>query len=117
MTAVPDKQMSQTNPGPVARTLARAARIMFVARVLRGLLVWLVYSAGLWLLLFWLDNLLHLPAGLRLACLMACAVFMGLQFWRMVLRRLRRVPVSAVALHLEERFEVGENLLVNALDF
>jgi len=90
---------------------------MFVARVLRGLLVWLVYSAGLWLLLFWLDNLLHLPAGLRLACLMACAVFMGLQFWRMVLRRLRRVPVSAVALHLEERFEVGENLLVNALDF
>jgi len=90
---------------------------MALAQCLRGLLIWLVCSSGLWLVLFWLDNLLHLPAGLRLACLLACVSFMGTQFWRRVLCRVCAIPVDKVALELEERFAVGENLLINALDF
>jgi hypothetical protein len=117
VTSAQDKQIPRAKRGPVARTLTKAARIMRIAQVLQGCLVWLLCSTGIWLLLFWLDNLLHLPAGLRLACLMACLPFMGLQFRRTVWQRLRAVPVSAVALHLEERFDVKENLLINALDF
>ena len=62
------------------------------SRLLRGLLIWLTVSLGLWLILLAADNLLHLPAGLRLAVSLGGLALMGFELWQLLLRPLNKEP-------------------------
>ncbi|MFB0525202.1 MAG: hypothetical protein ACETVZ_06640, partial [Phycisphaerae bacterium] len=73
---------------------------------------------GVWLALFLLDNILHLPPGLRLAIGLGVAVFMMFELWKNLLSPVLQLGgLEATALFLERRYNVPENLLVNALYF
>src|SRR4051812_47300935 len=65
----------------VRRDLGRVARRMRLARLAAGACTWLA-SVGLLLLgLFLADNLLHLPAALRLVATVAALAVGGYEFW------------------------------------
>jgi hypothetical protein len=51
----------------IRELMLKLQKLMLTSQLLRGLLIWLVITLGLWLVLFTADNLLHLPEGLRLA--------------------------------------------------
>jgi len=83
---------------------------MLTSRLLRGLLIWLTVSLGLWLILLAADNLLHLPAGLRLAISLGGLGLMGFELWQLLLRPLiRRDRLESVTLFMEEKFAIPEN--------
>ena len=93
------------------------ARLKWSALLL-GLCWWLAVCLGLWLALFMFDGLLGLPAGLRLPLAVGGAVFSGLHLYRRVLRLAwRRQTPERTALMLERRYGIGENLLINAVQF
>ena len=93
------------------------ARLKWSALLL-GICWWLAVCLGLWLALFAFDGLLGLPAGLRLPLALGGAVFSGLHFYRKVLRPAwRRQTPERTALMLERRYGIGENLLINAVQF
>ena len=99
-------------------TVASAGRRLKWSAVLNGLCWWLAVCLGLWLGLFALDNLLSLPAGLRLPLAVGGVVFTGLHFFRRVLRvALRRQTPERTAVLLEQRYGIRENLLINGLQF
>ena len=108
----------RTKSGAVAKTVARAQRALRATGLLLGLLVWLALSLGMWLSLFYLDNLVHLPSGLRLALSLAAAGVMLVTLWKfLVMPLLRRYEQERIALYLEQKFAVPENFLINALQF
>ena len=75
--------LTQSN---LSLTVASAGRRLKWSAVLHGLCWWLAVCLGLWLGLLALDNLLSLPAGLRLPLALGGAGFTGLHFFRRVLR-------------------------------
>ncbi|MFO7536108.1 MAG: hypothetical protein R6X19_10595 [Kiritimatiellia bacterium] len=86
--------------------------------LLRGLAAILTVGLGVLLLLAVCDNLLRLPAGLRLAALVSLAAALGALFAHRLaapLRRRRRH--EAVAVELEKRFGINQNRLINAWQF
>jgi hypothetical protein len=86
------------------------------AGVLAGVLVWLIACLGMWLALFLLDNLVHLPAGIRLASLAGGLTVMAVLLWRNVLRRPAQArSLDQMALAMEHKFGIGGNLLINAM--
>jgi len=102
----------------VHQLILRIRKLMLTSRLLRGLLIWLTVSLGLWLILLAADNLLHLPAGLRLAVSLGGLALMGFELWQLLLRpAILRDRLESVTLSLEERFEIPENMLINALCF
>ena len=73
---------------------------------------------GGWLGLFALDNLLHLPAGLRLALSIAgLAAMATLGFKRIFAPISHKDNAAKTALYLEQKYAVPENLLINSLQF
>jgi hypothetical protein len=83
-----------------------------------GLSWWVVTCLGLWLALFTCDNLVNLPAGLRLPLTLGAAAFSIYAFFKRVLAPLLRPQtVDGTALLLERRFGIEENLLINAVQF
>ena len=91
------------------------ARLKWSA-LLAALSRWIVICLGLWLGLFLADNLLGLPAGLRLPLALGGAGFSLVQLFRRVLRPAWRPQTpERTALLLEERYGIGENLLINAI--
>jgi len=93
------------------------ARLKWAALAL-GMCWWLAVCLGLWLGLFAFDGLLGLPAGLRLPLAIGGGVFSALHLYRRVLRPawVRQTP-ERTALMLERRYGIGENLLINAVQF
>ncbi len=102
----------------IVEQLQRHGRLLRRGRLARRGLRWLAATLGLWLLWFWLDNLLRLPAGMRLAML---AAGIGLPLWRAweeIVRPLcRGLRPERTARELEERCGIGDNALINACLF
>ena len=51
----------------VHELVGKVRRLMLTSTLVRGIVIWLVVLLGTALILFALDNFLHLPEGLRLA--------------------------------------------------
>jgi len=93
------------------------ARLKWSA-LLIGVCWWLAVCLGLWLALFVFDGMLGLPGGLRFPLALGGAVFTGIHFYRRVLvPAWRRQTPERTALMLERRYGIGENLLINAVQF
>ncbi len=102
----------------MGKTVARAQRALLATRMILGALVCMALSLGMWLSLFYLDNLVHLPSGLRLALSLAAAGVMLFTLWKfLAMPLLRRYERERIALFLEQKFAVPENFLINALQF
>ena len=102
----------------VHQLILKVRKLMLRSRLLRGLLIWLTVSLGLWLVLLTVDNLLHLPAGLRLAVSLGGLGLMGFEFWQLLLRPvIRSEKLESVTLFIEDRFSIPENMLINSLCF
>ena len=83
-----------------------------------GVSWWLAICLGVWLLLFVLDNLLHLPAGLRLPLAVGGAVLAGIGFVKKVFKvAAEKQRLERTAVILERKFNVGDNALINACQF
>jgi hypothetical protein len=105
-------------PNPVAATMRAAGARLKGSLLLVGLCSWLAVCLGLWLLLFIFDDLLSLPAGLRLPLALGGAAFSGVFLFQKVLRvAWRRQTPERTALMLEARYGVRDNLLINAVQF
>src|SRR4030042_6307820 len=79
-----------TTQGVVAAVVGKGRRIMIANRLIVGLLIWMVIILGMWLPLLLLDNVLHLPAGLRLALSLGAAVSIGWLLWTNVIQPVLR---------------------------
>ncbi|MEJ2701761.1 MAG: hypothetical protein P8Z79_04905 [Sedimentisphaerales bacterium] len=113
--------MKRTNiqaDGNIHELVVSLRKLMLTSRLVSGLVVWATVSLGTWFVLFLIDNLLHLPEGLRLAFALGGLGVMLFEFWQLLLRPLiRREKLEATTLFLERRFAVPENMLINALCF
>ncbi len=79
---------------------------------------WLAVGLGLWLALFVADNLLTLPAGIRLPLALGGAVVTAVGFVTRVARALASRPgLAHTAVALERRYGIRDNVLINACDF
>ncbi len=104
--------------GPVREIIAKGRQVMITGRLVLGLLVWVTVCLGMWLALFFLENLLHLPPGLRLAIVLCSAGLMIFELWKNLLSPiLQRQNLETTALLLERKYNVPENMLVNAMYF
>ncbi|HUU17916.1 MAG TPA: hypothetical protein VMW72_12250 [Sedimentisphaerales bacterium] len=103
---------------PVRETVARGRRIMMANRLVLGGLVWGTVCLGVWLALCFMDNLLHLPPGLRLAIVLGWVGLMIFEFWKNLLSPILQLEgLEGTALLLERKHNVPENMLINALCF
>jgi len=91
---------------------------MMANRLVLGGLVWATVCLGVWLVLCFMDNLLHFPPGLRLAIVLAWLGLMIFEFWKnLLLPILQLEGLEGTALLLERKHNVPENMLINALCF
>ncbi|MFB0555480.1 MAG: hypothetical protein ACETWQ_19415, partial [Phycisphaerae bacterium] len=103
---------------PVRETIGRGRRIMMANRLVLGGLVWGTVCLGVWLVLCFMDNLLHFPPGLRLALILSWAGLMVFEFWKNLLSPILQIEgLEGTALLLERKHNVPENMLINALCF
>ncbi len=102
----------------VRETIARGRRIMMANRFVLGGLVWGTVCFGVWLVLCFMDNLLHFPPGLRLAIVLGWVGLIIFEFWKNILIPLLQIEgLEGTALLLEREHNVPENMLINALCF
>lgn len=102
----------------IRSTVARAGTTIKMSTVFAGISWWLVICLGVWLALFLLDNLLSLPSGMRLPLGIGALALCLAAFARRVLRpAVRRQLLERTALALEDRYDVPDNLLINACQF
>jgi len=102
----------------VHELVGKVRRLMLTSNLVRGVVIWLVVLLGTSLVLFALDNFLHLPEGLRLALSIGGLALILFELWQLLLLPLiRRQRLEAVTLFLEDRFAIPENMLINALCF
>lgn len=102
----------------IAAVVGRARSNVYCSRLALGTVVWCITTGAIWLTLFALDNLFRLPGGLRfpLGIVAVLATIAGL--WRNVLRPLfERQSPAATALLLEQKYGIGQNVLINSLQF
>jgi hypothetical protein len=86
--------------------------------LLAGLCWWLAVCLGLWLALFVFDDVLSLPAGLRLPLTLGGAAFSAVYLFQKVLRpAFRKQTPEQTALMLEKQYGIRDNLLINAVQF
>ena len=103
---------------PVRETVVRGRWIMIANRLVLGGLVWTTVCLGVWLVLCFMDNLLHLPPGLRLALILGWVGLMIFEFWKNLLSPILQLEgLEGTALLLERKHNVPENMLINALCF
>jgi len=93
------------------------ARIRLSA-LLVGAAWWVVTCLGLWFVLFVLDNLLSLPAGLRLPLAVGGAVIAGFGFAKRIFAN-ATMPnrPERTAVMLEQRYKIDDNALINTYQF
>ncbi len=103
---------------PVRETVVRGRQIMMANRLVLGGLVWGTVCLGVWLVLCFMDNLLHFPPGLRLAIVLGWVGLMIFEFWKNLLSPILQLEgLEGTALLLERENNVPENMLINALCF
>jgi hypothetical protein len=103
---------------PLAGTMRAAGARLKWSLLLVGVCGWLAACLGTLLLLFIFDDLLSLPAGLRLPLALGAALFSGVLLFQKVLRvAWRRQTPEHTALMLEARYGIRDNLLINAVQF
>jgi len=91
---------------------------MMANRLVLGGLVWGTVCLGVWLVLCFMDNLLHFPPGLRLALVLGGMGLMIIEFWKNLLSPILQLEgLEGTALLLERKHNVPENMLINALCF
>jgi len=120
MDYVNDRQSARAplESDPVRQALSRGRRIMMANRLVLGGLVWATVCLGVWLVLCFMDNLLHFPPGLRLAIVLAWLGLLIFEFWKNLLSPILQLEgLEGTALFLERRHNVPENMLINALCF
>jgi len=111
-------QVNDQQNAPVRETIARGRRIMIANRLVLGGLVCGTVCLGVWLVLCFMDNLLHLPPGLRLAIVLGWAGLIIFEFWKNLLSPILQLEgLEGTALLLEREHNVPENMLINALCF
>lgn len=110
------KLRKSTVPAPaLTRHLCEMGLIIRRSRLTLGALGWGGTLLAIWLGLFWLDNLLHLPAGMRLPLAAVAGGWTLWDAWRRVLKPLlHRIPAERAARELEHRCGMRDNLLINA---
>ena len=102
----------------LAATMRAAGARLKWSLLLVGACWWLAVCLGVLLLLFVFDDLLSLPAGLRLPLALGGAVCSGVFLFQKVLRvAWRRQTPERTALILEARYGIRDNLLINAIQF
>ncbi len=98
--------------------LHRLGRRLRRMRLAWSFMRWLALTLGLWLLWFWLDNLLHLPSGIRLAMLAAGLAVPARLAWRGWLRpSCWRISPERTAREIERQCGIRDNTLINACCF
>ena len=96
-------------------TLIDATRTVKASATVSGALLWFVACFGSWILLCFFDNLLNLPAGIRLPLALAVACLTAAVLVVKVIRpALRRLPIERTALTLESAYRVRHNAIINA---
>ena len=111
-------QVNDQQNNSIRETVARGRRIMMANRLVLGGLVWGTVCLGVWLVLCFMDNLLHFPPGLRLAIVLGWAGLMIFEFWKNLLSPILQIEgLEGTALLLERKHNVPENMLINALCF
>ncbi len=86
--------------------------------LLFGVYWWLATCLGLWLALFIFDNLVNLPAGLRLPLAIGGAIFSAVAFVRKVcFPATSKQTLERTAIMLEKRYDIPDNLIINAIQF
>jgi len=111
-------RVSHQRNNSIRQTMLRTRKLLLASQLLWGLLILLTASFGMWLILFVVDNLLHLPAGLRLALSLGGVGLIIFEFWRLLLQPIiRREKLESTTLLLESKFSIPENMLINALCF
>ena len=111
-------QVNNQKNDPVRETVTRGRQIMMANRLVLGGLVWGTVCLGVWLVLCFLDNLLHFPPGLRLAIVLGWVGLMIFEFWKNLLSPILQIEgLEGTALLLERKHNVPENMLINALCF
>ncbi|MHC4633041.1 MAG: hypothetical protein ACYS9C_17485, partial [Planctomycetota bacterium] len=104
--------------GPVREIIVKGRQVMITSRLILGLLVWATVCLGMWLALFFLENFLHFPPGLRLAIVLCSAGLMIFELWKNLLSPILQLEaLETTALLLERKYNVPENMLVNAMYF
>jgi hypothetical protein len=102
----------------VRERIIKIRKVMLTSQLVQGFVVWLVIVLGMCLVLFTLDNLVHLPEGLRLALSTSGLGVMVFTAWHLWLSPMfRRRGLAAITLFLENRFAIPENMLINAVCF
>ncbi|MGA2175919.1 MAG: hypothetical protein ABSH38_13150 [Verrucomicrobiota bacterium] len=115
MKPVESMRQEQTN---LSSTLRAAGARLKGSLLLAGACGWLAVCLGAGLVLFLFDDLLSLPAGLRLPLALGGAFFSGVFLFQKVLRvAWRRQTPERTALMLEARYGIRDNLLINAIQF
>jgi len=101
--------------GPV---VGRANAAIFITTAILGGLIWFAIATSTWLALFILDNFLQLPAALRFPLSLAAAILTIWAFWKYVIVPIKnRRSNEQVALMLERRYDIKENVVINAIQF
>ena len=107
-----------TSESSLRTALRVAGRHLKLSAVFLNVSWWLATCLGVWLVLFILDNLLKLPAGLRLPLAIGGVALVGLGFLRRIYATLRLRPrAERTAVLLEKRYGLADNVLINACQF
>lgn len=110
--------MNAADRTTIAAVIDRARLRLLWATITRGLLRWLVVVGGVVIAIMLLDNLLRLPAALRLTLSIGVFAFAlaALGAW-VVGPFARRRSAESVAFLIERLYGIGDNSLVGALQF
>ena len=110
--------MSQEKTLDFRTVVERANRNRRTSSVILGFLTWGAIVATTWLSLFALDNLLNLPTSLRFPfAIMGLVITVGCFFKYAVGALRERSSDELTALKLEEQFGIGDNVLINSMQF
>lgn len=110
--------MATTNGSDVGGLLAQSGARIKLSALLVGAAWWVVTCLGVWFFLLVLDNLLSLPAGLRLPLAVAGAALAGVGFFKRVLRiAAQRMAPERTAVLLEHKYKIEDNVLINTYQF
>jgi hypothetical protein len=101
----------------ITPALAQIASRTLVARLAQGVGQWLAPVAGSVLVFCVLDNLLHLPAGLRLVALAGAVALAVVGVKVRLVASARRLSVEGTAVQVEEAAQVRDNVVINACQF
>ena len=112
------KTATSSDFGRLGPVIGRANVTVFFTTVVLGFLTWFAITSGTWLTLFALDNLLKLPAALRFPLSIAGVMLTVWSLWKHAIGSIKnRLTNDQVALMLEKKYGIKENVLINAIQF